>query len=319
MRYILYNSESELAAFILQGGVGEGTELIGYPEMPATVLGRIGRGVESLLPRTRLALYPDPRVGRQLRRITPADTVLFFAIENTRNIANLAKYIATRDMHVFLWNPIARLKGDAAGSVRQLARIKRLVRSIHTFDGRDAARYGLRLVPQPYRKVAPPPTGTQARCDFYFSGVDKGRLAILLELKAAIGDLGMRPSFHIVGDRHRAYTPQEQAHLAQDWIAYADNVRRSQQAGCLVEIVQEHQSGPTLRSVEALFLRRKIVTNRPSAREDAFFDPHRVLVIGDRVDRDALRHFMAQPFDPPRPALLAPHDIRTWLDNLLAA
>ncbi|MGC3985667.1 MAG: hypothetical protein QM777_13635 [Pseudorhodoferax sp.] len=311
MRHIIYNAKSELAAFVFEGYRDKDTSLVAYREMPGSWVGRIGRGVESRFRGARLGLYPDAGTRSRLRKIAPTDVVLFFAMENLNNIASVAKYIRAQTRHVFLWNPVARIKRDLDHSRRQLHKLKQIVDAIHTFDQEDAAAYGLHFTPQPYRHVAAP-VDPDIRQAFYFSGVDKGRLGLLLELKAAIGQLGMTAHFHVVPDKGKDYAPALQAHLQARWIPYARNLLESQHADCLVEIVQEHQSGATLRSMEALFLQKKIITNRASAREDAFFDPDRVLVV-ERVDAAEIGAFMRRPFRPVDPALLAPHEIHAWV------
>lgn len=314
VRYILYNGRSELASFVFEGFAQEGTVLVDYPEKPAGVAAKVGRALESFVPGAQLGLYPDPATRRKLRAIRAGDEVIFFAIENARNVGNLKKYIATPDVHVFLWNPVARLKTDAEHSMRQLDLVKHNARRVYTFDPEDARRHGLTLAPQPYRHVVAEPALEIAH-DFYFSGVDKGRLPILLQLQSAIEQLGMRHHFHIVGDKGARYAPEHKRQLQERWISYTENVARSWRANCLVEIVQQDQSGPTLRSVEAVFLQKKIITNRPSARDDRFFDPDRVLVF-DRVDAEEIRAFMGRPFQPVRPELLQPHEIHAWVRQL---
>lgn len=311
MRYIIYNARSELASFLFENFHDAQTTLIAYAEMPARILGRIGRGIESQFSRARLGLYPDAGTRRQLQAIEPTDVVLFFAMENINNIASVKKYVRARTTHVFLWNPVAKLKKDAQDGARQLARLKAICASIHTFDPDDTATHGLVLAPQPYRD-APGTSDDDAPPTFYFSGVDKGRLGLLLQLKTVIEQLGMRHRFHVVADARKAYDADQRAHLESHWIPYAQNLQESRQATCLVEIVQSHQSGPTLRSMEALFLQKKLVTNRLSARADAFHDPERVLVL-DRIDADTLQSFMRTPFKPVDPALLAPHEIHAWV------
>lgn len=315
MRHIIYNAKSELAGFVFEGYRDKDTRLIAYREMPGSWTGRIGRGIESQFHRTKLGLYPDPGTRSQLRHIAATDVVLFFAMENLNNIASVAKYIRAQTRHVFLWNPVAKIKRDLDHGRRQVNKLKQIVDTIHTFDQEDAATYGLQFTPQPYRQVETP-ADADTRQVFYFSGVDKGRLGLLLELKVAIAQLGMAAHFHVVPDKGRDYAPQMRAHLQERWIPYARNLQESQHADCLVEIVQEHQSGATLRSMEALFLQKKIITNRASAREDAFFDPDRVLVI-ERVDGAEISAFMRRPFRPVDPALLAPHEIHAWVRRLV--
>lgn len=85
-------------------------------------------------------------------------------------------------------------------------------------------------------------------------------------------------------------------------------MRRSR---CLLEVVQPHQSGPTVRSLEAAFFGTKLLTTRAAAVQDDLYTPGRVFVDGHDAP-DSLGAFIRAPHPPIDPALLARHDVLHW-------
>ena len=61
-------------------------------------------------------------------------------------------------------------------------------------------------------------------------------------------------------------------------------------------MVQGFQQGLTLRPLEALKYRRKLVTNyRPIVNEN-FYHPNNVFLIDDNLNLDGIEEFMSRPF-----------------------
>lgn len=256
---------------------------------------------------------------QQLYRIKSTDSVLIFGIEDLAELHVLRKYISTRRCTVFLWNPIRscpqttlryQLSTDVSNTLRDLNM------KVVTFDREDAYRYGLTLVEQVYRDV-----GTwqsrqfESEVDLYFLGQDKARLPILQKLIALFNASELSHYFHIVRDEQIRYTSDQRAILQSAPMPYLQNVDWIMRSRCLVEIVQDHQSGPTLRSLEAAFFGKKLLTNRVGAREDMLYDPDRVWIFNQHSnggDADSLKAFITRPHAPIDPTLLSRHDIAQW-------
>lgn len=248
----------------------------------------------------------------QLRAIEPSDSVLVFGVENIKELRILRRHIRAQRRTLFTWNPVRDYQQNPLLRLVHIRALKGLGMEVVTFDPEDAQRHGLRLVDQVYRDVSPYLEGDVAQdIDLYFVGQDKGRLPTLARLHAAARQAGLRVHFHITPDRHRAYTAQERALLTPTPLPYAENLAWVRRARCLLEVVQPHQSGPTVRSLEAAFFGTKLLTTRAAAVRDDLYTPGRVFVDGHDAP-DSLGAFIRAPHPPIDPALLARHDMLHW-------
>ncbi|MET0384231.1 MAG: hypothetical protein ABW032_12495 [Burkholderiaceae bacterium] len=275
------------------------------------------RGIEVyLLFWLRRSFHFDRAYVDQLARIRPDDSVIFFALENRKDLQIARKFIAAFRQVVWLWNPIRNYRGNALSRLWYRHWIGRSGMQAYTFDPADARDHGLRLAPQVYRRVTPDdlpaPHGEAPRRDVYFLGIDKGRLPALQALKADFDRIGLSSHFHVVADKRRRYREGDRAWLASRWLPYDENLRQVFESRALLELLQSTQSGPTIRSMEALFLNRKLITNNRSLRETPLYHPSRIFILG-QDDMAGLRHFIDGPIEPPAAAVLRAHDIQFWI------
>ena len=218
----------------------------------------------------------------QLQAIGPGDAVLMFGVENGKELRIICRHIRARRKTIFLWNPVRDYQQQ---SVRKLSRyvhaLKRLDANVATFDPVDAQVYDFQLVEQVYRDVSPwiKPEEDQD-IDLYFVGQDKGRLPDLLCLREMALAAGLTVHFHVTPDKRKTYTETERRLLSDKPLTYSENLQLVNRARCLEEIVQSNQSGETIRSLEAAFFDRKLLTNRHQAVQDALHADDRVLIGG---------------------------------------
>lgn len=323
MLYILSNFESPLTQFIFTGLQRDDVQLIQYHSKPASLAGKLTRWLEVQLPQQRLDWYYPAALRAQLDAIGPEDSVLIFALGNTKDMALLRKYLQGKQVHAFLWNPVLEhnTPKGIAKALERLAAIQSVTASIYSFDRADVAQYGLHYAPQPFRRIAPEANqaqAAQAPVDFFFLGYDKGRLPLLMRLQQAADALALSCHFHILPDAGKTYNAAEQAMLSTGYLSYADNIALSQRARCLIDIVQATQSGATMRSVEALFLGKKLLTTRQLAVQEPDYDPSRTFILGEgEIDLQSLQQFMQSPLVPASEAIEDAHEINHWLQRFV--
>ncbi len=97
-----------------------------------------------------------------------------------------------------------------------------------------------------------------------------------------------------------------------DWMDYPDYVRFAAKAEVCVDLYRTSpEEGMSFRIPEALFLNRKIITNRPGVRGEPFYSPERVFIIGtDPLSR--LREFLEKDTEPLPPEVLDFYDTTLW-------
>jgi hypothetical protein len=173
----------------------------------------------------------------------------------------------------------------------------------------DARR--IELAEQVFRHD-PMPADIARDIDLYFIGSDKDRLVELVRWNHLFEREGLRTHFHIVADKRRTYTPQEITLVTNAWMPYASNLELVRRSKCLLELLQGTQSGPTMRSIEALFFDCKLITNNASIVDCEFYHASRIFVIGRDRPED-LQAFLQSPVKAAGEELLRKHEIRSWL------
>ena len=269
-----------------------------------------------LLPWSKSSLHFDRAYIEQLKRIRPEDCVLYFSIENAKDLQILRRFIAARRQFVWLWNPIRSSRGNALSRLWYLTWLRRSGIQACTFEPSDARDFDIRLANQVYRHVAVPSSvpeeGEALRQDVYFLGMDKGRLAALRLLKAELERAGLKARFHVLADKRKRYSGEDRTYLSKDWVPYSDNLRNVLNSRALLELMQPGQSGPTIRTMEAMFMNRKLISNNSALRETALYHPSRIFILG-QDDMAGISGFINSHLEPVDPSVLSDYDIEHWI------
>jgi hypothetical protein len=255
----------------------------------------------------------DAEYLSQLRSIKPDDAVLYFSIENRKTLQLTRKFVRARKQSVWLWDPIRSYRKTALSRWVYKRWLNQAGLKAYTFDPGDAKAYGLELTEQVFRHDPVATDADTARdISLYFIGSDKRRLAELIQWKQLFEEKGLSTHFHIVADKRTTYRPQDAPLLTSAWMPYASNIELVRRSKCLLELLQCTQSGPTMRSIEALFFDCKLITNNASIVDCEFYHPSRFFVIGQGLPED-LPAFLQSPAEPVCKELLRKHEIRAWL------
>ncbi len=156
----------------------------------------------------------------------------------------------------------------------------KLCDEVYTFDEGDSARFGLKHHSQFYwtggRGAVNP------KYDLLFVGRDKGRLSLLEDIYSRVASLGFRPYFYVVKDC--AFSKSNIIDLKRTGLPYSELVRLICQSRAILDLSQEDQVGLTLRSLEAFFWGRKLITNNKTFKTHELYDIADVLVIDDALE-----------------------------------
>lgn len=247
----------------------------------------------------------------QLKSIAHEDTVLFFSIENRKELQIILKFIAAKDLHQWIWNPVGNFRRTSLSRALYLSWLARRGIKSYTFDPADAERFGFKQRPQVFRRITTE-CRQDLRHDVYFLGNDKGRFELLKEWKSRLEQGGFTTYFHIVADKKLRYTAHQRTQVVDEWITYQANIDIIKESRCLLELLQSSQSGPTLRSLEAAFFAKKLITNNKSIRHTALYSPARIFIIGEDDPLD-LRAFIDSELDPVAESILAQYEIEGWI------
>lgn len=204
----------------------------------------------------------------------------------------------------WFWNPAAKRTDPLRAQGNGL--------ELWSFDIDDCARYGMRHNTQfEFAEIAQIGERVSPDVDLGFFGADKGRAAQLSALAECAETLGLSHRFQVVpstdGELERYPLLVSTAP-----ISYPALLNKTARARVIVDIAQEGQSGMTLRTLESLYLRRKLMTNIRSVRDSPLYDPTRVFVLGED-DLDDLPAFLRAAPSTPSARLWSYYDFDNWL------
>ena len=314
MLHIIANTNFFLTAFVMERLQDcDGVRVIAHGHRKRGLRNSTSKLIESSLPwaGVRSLFYPDSFLSA-LHEIRPQDAVLIFGVENIKELRILRRHIRAGRQTIFTWNPVRDYQQKPWLRLLHIRALKNLGMEVVTFDPLDAQQHGLRLVDQVYRDISPwVQTDVVQDIDLYFVGQDKGRLPVLQQIRASAMQAGLSVHFHVTPDKHTRYTVEERSLLANKPLAYPDNLALINRSRCLVEVVQPNQSGQTIRSLEAAFFDRKLLTTRLRANEESLYAADRVMVGAGQVP-DLLRRFVRTGHVPVDREALKRHDMRYW-------
>lgn len=231
-----------------------------------------------------------PRVLRNLwhKRLIShyiqANEGLFVAHEHRLILEVLLAQFPQLKAHILMRNPF----NPNTKSKHLVQSLQALDYTIWSFDPADCAKYGFK----PYRQfieALPEFTQIEPLYDFAFVGRNKGRELVLQTLKAQLEQQGYSVLFDIRSDDSKS--PKAN-------VSYATYLQQYLTARCMIDVSQAKQTGLTLRPLEAMLYQRKLLSNNPFIKQEAFYKSENVFLFAEAMDLTGLQAFMAQPFSP---------------------
>lgn len=151
---------------------------------------------------------------------------------------------------------------------------------IWSFDKNDCIKYGVKYNPAPYCKMEIPPQNILY--DAVFVGLNKGREALLGMLSDSMEKQGLIPFFKIVENKEQR-------------LSYEEVLLLNAQSRSIVEVLQNGQTGVTLRTMESLFYHQKLITNNKNIKQYKIYNAYNIFVLGED-DMADLTGFLSTPY-----------------------
>ena len=171
---------------------------------------------------------------------------------------------------------------------------------VYTFDISDSKEFDIEYSPEYYTEHQEN-IKYDLKYDVCYVGADKTnvRLKNLLDIKEVLRKNKVQNFFHIfrVLKKYNKYELQETTNM---FLKYEDIQRIILESKCILELQMEGQSGCTLRTLQSMFLNRKLITNNKDIVNYDFYNPNNIFVIENADDfkdrfNDILK-FMRSPY-----------------------
>ena len=231
--------------------------------------------------------------GRWYKNLKNNNTIVIFQDGCTLRF-KLRKIIKkNNNAYIYLWNP--------AFDVKYFDKIVLQNNKTYSFDLDDSKKYGLKYIDTFY--VPTKITFKPLEFDLLFVGQDKGRKQILDTIKNKFIENGLNPYIYI---------PQSK----DEYLSYDQYLNLLAKSKVLLEIVQKGQSGSTMRMMEALFYKKKIITNNNQVRKFPFYNSSYIYIIEDinNIDFKSIMDFIKieSNFND---KIIEKYDFKNWVLN----
>lgn len=254
------------------------------------------------LPINRALWYGDWK-----KRLDEFETIILFDVFLGDDMVEyIIKKAPKSELHVFYWNPIANnytIRKELMNKCK-----------VWSFDQKDCEIYKLRFNHQffffGYKDAF---IDKAYRSDIFFIGRDKDRLQLLMQLSNIFNKEGLKSKIIVTRERKKVYSKEEKRFLSLETIPYEETLRYSVNTKCLLEIMQKGQEGFTLRTLEAMFFNKKLITNNIRIREYDFYDPRNIYIIG--YDLGDIKDFILGNDAKWNSDYLQKYSFEDWLSN----
>ena len=187
---------------------------------------------------------------------------------------------------------------------------------IWTFMKEDAIKNGFKYGatfynPQLAQNCFDKDSQTATDCDLLFVGTDKGRKNFLLNLKSQLEKYKIVCNFKIVDNFRSLFSRKYSREISYKYLC-----RLNKRTSAILDVVQEGQTGPTLRIMEGLLFDKKIVTTNAAIRMDKDFkdNPNIYVITKDNIKE--LYTFLKKPMVEYPNNLKAKYSFTNWLKRI---
>ena len=242
------------------------------------------------------------------------DTIIYVGEDVYTCHVLASAYNSIKHKIIYFWNPTKDLgkqkisrfvKHQSGGSKPEkiINYLKYNGLKIATFDKNDAESYDLSYFPQFYRAY-PVNNTISIDYDFFFLGRDKGRKETLTRLQAKLNEIGTT-RFEIVNDSQ-----------LKDQIEYYDYIEILRHTRAICEINQPGQKGLTIRAMEALFFKKKLITNNKDIINYDIYDSNNILLYDDNTSATDIMEFMKLPYKEISHTVSYKYEIHQWINKI---
>lgn len=240
--------------------------------------------------------------GDWKKQLMRYDDIIVFDSLHTAKLLRFIKRHSNARLIYWHWNLIKTEKE------RKLIKDTRSFCEHWTFDSVDAEKYEMKLNSQFffYQNVI----DIVKEKKVFFVGTDKGRYDSLKQIAQIVKKMNHIPEFHVIDS---AKTGEFYQREFVEYDEVLDSIRKSK---AVLELVQNEQIGLTSRTLEAMFLETKLITNNQDIIKYKFYDRRNIHVLG-LDDEKTLEQFLKTPFRKIDRENLYPYSVWGWIENFM--
>ena len=248
---------------------------------------------------TRLLKLPQTYwYGDWKRDLNSIDTVIIFApIKEVQLIRYIKNSHPNIKIIYWYWNPVFR--------IGQLNSLHLNDSEVWSFDPLDCKQNNMKFNTTFYFKKISLPLN-KIEYDAVFVGRNKGRAELLNKLEIKLRNKNLNPYFYVIPD----YNPKGKKYAQK--IPYSQYLELVSKSKTIIDISPDKQTGLTLRPMESIFLKKKLITSDETIINQDFYDKRNIFILGKDND-DELHSFINSPYKDISQDIVDGYDVKNWL------
>lgn len=238
-------------------------------------------------------------MGDWKKRISSFDNFILFDNGFSDCISDYIKSKSDGTIYLYYWNQIDELKEKelTIDSVDVFT----------TYSMKDSEKFGLKFVDTFYTKGVRQTDEFIISKDAYFLGRTKNRKIELNSIKEILEANQLNFEFEIIDNEN-------------EFKDYDYNLRRVGESKAIIDVVDANQSGLTLRVMESIYLKKKLITNSKDIENYLCFNPRNQLILDNQLDQNVeFSEFLSQEYNQELyDEIVDYYDIRQWKNRVVS-
>lgn len=229
--------------------------------------------------------------GKWKKILKDIDVVILF---DTGYKSNISKYIQRKNKNCkiifYNWNLINE---DTKFILHDIN-----ISEIWTFDKNDASKYNLKWNPQFFTHEVKLEL-KDLKYDILFLGRDKGREVLIENYNKIFQQKKLKTKLCIIKNE-------------KNYIPYNEYLQLLSESKCILDILSPNQSGFTLRVMEALFLKKKLITNNKEIKNYDFYNKNNIFIL-EEDNTENIIDFIKSDYKTISKEIIDLYDFENWL------
>lgn len=241
--------------------------------------------------------------GQWVNDLENYDKIILFAGYSKKDLRakclnEILKNKSEKKMIYWYWNPVqistqpSYIRNNAKGF------------ELWSFDLDDCNEHNLNYNTTFYSKYVKCPVNAK-QYDVYFVGRNKGRLLRINQIKKTLTYMGIIYYTYIVDENINNQKP---------FLNPKQNIENISKSKAVLEITQEGQAGLTLRTMESIFLEKKLITTNKTIKDYPFYSSKNIFIIGFD-NKSNLTFFLNHPYEHIPKDKVYYYDIENWVNR----
>lgn len=155
--------------------------------------------------------------------------------------------------------------------------------------------------------------------DIFFIGSHiESRMPLLIEVSAFLKNKGLKTDINIIGSSRKYIerNPETGIIHIKEIFDFKKNYEHIKNSKAILDLLNDVHNGLSLRTFEAIGLKKKLVTSNPEIKKYDFYHPENIFMLGERKLED-LTEFLLTPYHELDPEIYFKYSFENWIENIL--